>query len=200
MTNLEDVDPCRHPASATPCRLCGRPLEADGPWVDWRWGEHDGCGPMGHDTVQSFHVECARALMLAGGLHYLPDEPELLTGAWLKPVLWRAVWQPDRVRVDEAMLAHTVYARIMGDPYRDEDPAAMNPFQAAGDRWDSRKAFQDVDMDAYAHCLGLTWDEAPFLVDLLEPDVLRWRASSEIRDMTRAELAAHVRAIADGGD
>lgn len=203
MPNLDDMDPCRHPAPDTPCLLCDQPLEADGPWVDWRWGTHDGCGecgPIGHDTVQPFHVECAHALMAAGGLSYLmPDESWLLMDTWLKPILWRAVWQPGRVRVNEAMLAHTVYARIMGDMYPLEDPAAMNPFDAAGNLWESRKDFQDTDMDAYAHCLGLTWDEAPFLTGLLEPDMDCCHAPSEILDMTRGELAAHVRAVADGG-
>lgn len=127
--------------------------------------------------AQPFHVECMQALMLAGGLSYLPDEPRSLMDMWLKPVLWRVVWQPDRARAAEAMLAHTVYARIVGDKY----------------------PMEDTDMDAYAHCLGLTWDETPFLVDLLGSDVSGWHVSSGIRDMTCDELVAHARALADGG-
>lgn len=32
MPNLDNVNPCRHPAPGTLCLLCDQPLEADGLW------------------------------------------------------------------------------------------------------------------------------------------------------------------------
>ncbi|MBT1164600.1 hypothetical protein [Bifidobacterium felsineum] len=197
LRDLDELDPCRHPAPHTGCTLCGRPLEPAGPWVDWRWGVHDGCGlcgPEGHDNVQPFHVECAAALMRAGYDPYMPDEPWALEETWLKPTLWQAVWQPENITLGDAILARTIYRRLHGDK---DDPAVMNPFAANLAYYDSRDEFAATDLDAYAHSLGLDERESRYLPYLLQDD---WhgmcRPDPDVRGMDRNQLADRVRRLA----
>lgn len=197
-------DDCHQPASDCGCTLCGQPLEPEEPWIDWRWGEHDGCGlcgPEGHDEVNPFHVECVQAFMAAGSIHpYMGDEPMALDGVWLTPTLWRAVWEPERVTVADARLAALVYGRIYPE-YKDGvfDPATMNPFDANQYSWDTREEFATTDCLPYARCLGITEREAAILPNLLEP--VRsggWEMPVLLRRMNNTELAEHIREQARG--
>lgn len=202
--DYEDKDPCRHPAPKSLCRLCDTPLEPDRPWIDWRWGDHDGCGycgPTGHDTVQPFHIECVEALIRAGfSGPYMPDMPWTLEDAWLRPTLWRVVWDPNRIMTGDAELAHLIWTRIFGKDYRDYDPVTMNPFQAVDYMYDSREEFQK-DMYAYGRCLGLTDSETMYLPLLLEESKYwGWEAPDSIRNMSREQLADHVRRMAENPD
>lgn len=195
-------DICHQPAPDCGCTLCGQPLKPEEPWIDWRWGEHDGCelcGPEGHDEPNPFHVECVQAFMVSGDTHpYMGDEPMALDDVWLTPTLWRAVWEPERVTVRDAQLAALVYGRLYPD-YKDceMDPAAMSPFDAVKYSWDSKAEFAATDCLPYARCLGLTEREAAILPNLLEPTRFGgWEMPFQLRRMGKEELADHIRDFA----
>ncbi|MBT1162942.1 hypothetical protein [Bifidobacterium sp. SO1] len=202
MTVYEDDDPCKASAPTTTCRLCGQPLEPDMPWIDWRWGDHDGCGycgPQGHDSVQPFHEECVEALFKAYDhpTVYPPDEPDAILSTWLRPTLWKTVWMPDRVTVQDAMLAHTVYSRIALTVGFDgsDDPADLNPFKACEWIFDDMGEFRSKYMIPYAKSLGLDRDEAGYLTSFLV-DGRMLAAPDWVRDATKEQLADRVRRMA----
>lgn len=201
MTDLDDIDPCRNPAPTQPCTLCDRPFKPDDPWIDWRWGCHDGCGycgQEGHDSLQPFHVDCVQAMMRFGLSHpYMGDLPHDLLVGDVIPLLWRAMWDPAHVTVADATLARTVYDRCMGERYG--DPAYSNPFDVWRLRiFDSRTEFQATLMRPLANCLGLDDREAPYLPRLLRRRPFGgWGFPNRLARMTREEAADMARRMAD---